>query len=350
MNQHEIYMQRCWQLAQMGIGKVAPNPMVGAVLIYNDMIIGEGFHEYYGGPHAEVNCINSVLESDKKLIPQSTLYVSLEPCNHFGKTPPCVDLILKNKIQKVIIGCTDNFKEVNGKGIQRLKDNGVHVIENILMNECMQINKRFICFPEKKRPYIILKWAMSYNGMIADENSKQIQISNEISNRLVHQWRSEEDTILIGTNTAIVDNPHLTNRLWNGKNPMRLIIDVDLKLQNTLNVFNKEVKTIVFNKVKNNTDENLEFLKIEMGKSMIEGINDYCFKNNIQSILVEGGANTHQHFIDENCWDEARIIQNSELVIENGIPSAKIKNAELISSNKILYNTVSIFCNKKRNE
>lgn len=350
MMEHEIYMQRCLQLAQLGIGRVAPNPMVGAVLVYNDTIIGEGYHEYFGEPHAEVNCINSVKEVNKKLIPKATLYVSLEPCNHFGKTAPCVNLILQYNIKKVVIGCTDIFTEVNGAGIQRLKDNGVEVIENILNSESIKINKRFFCFHEKRRPFIILKWAMSSNGMIAKENAKPIKISNEICNRLVHQWRSEEDAILIGTNTAYIDNPNLTNRLWHGKNPIRLIIDADLKLQNNLNVFNKEVKTIVFNRVKNLKVENLEFIKIENSKLFIDGINDYCYKQNIQSILVEGGANTHQHFIDENCWDEARIIQNNELLIENGIQSAKFKNETFASSNKILSNTIYVYYNHFINE
>lgn len=345
MTQSEIYMQRCLQLAMLGKNRVAPNPMVGAVLMYNNKIIGEGYHENFGGAHAEVNCIHSVKNENVELIPKSTLYVSLEPCNHFGKTAPCVDVILQHKIKKVVVGCSDPFNKVNGKGIQRLRDNSVTVIENILEKDCIELNKRFFTFHKKKRPYIILKWAISKNGMLACENSKPIKISNEFSDRLVHKWRSEEDAILIGSQTALSDNPMLNNRLWVGKNPKRIIIDSDLKVNSTNNIFNQEQTTIVFNNIKSEVIGNTHLVKINSSKSVIQNILDFCFENNIQSIIIEGGAITHQHFIEENVWDEARIIQNQQLVINNGIESAQLKSAQFISSEKFLNDTISFYQN-----
>ena len=221
MISHDIYMRRCLQLALLGRGNVAPNPMVGAVLVHDDRIIGEGYHEKYGQAHAEVNCLKSVA-LDKNLIPQSTLYVSLEPCAHFGKTPPCADMIIANNIKKVMVGCADPFTEVNGKGIEKLKAAGVEVIENVLQEECLALNKRFFTFHTKQRPYIILKVGRNRQMvlLLVIEN-EQLKISNEFSDRLVHKWRSEEAAIMVGTNTALVDNPSLTNRLWGRKQPSK---------------------------------------------------------------------------------------------------------------------------------
>ncbi|HEY8732982.1 MAG TPA: bifunctional diaminohydroxyphosphoribosylaminopyrimidine deaminase/5-amino-6-(5-phosphoribosylamino)uracil reductase RibD, partial [Puia sp.] len=214
-----IFMERCLQLAELGAGFTAPNPLVGAVLVHEGRIIGEGYHQKYGGPHAEVNCIQSVKTADRSLIPYSILYVSLEPCNHYGKTPPCTSLILREKIPRVVIGCRDPFSEVNGKGIEKLMANNVAVEFPVLENLSREKNRRFITFHEKKRPYIVLKWAQSINLKMAGKAGERIRITNEFSNRLIHKWRSEEAGILIGTNTAIQDNPELTTRLWEGKNP-----------------------------------------------------------------------------------------------------------------------------------
>ncbi|MDQ6764196.1 MAG: bifunctional diaminohydroxyphosphoribosylaminopyrimidine deaminase/5-amino-6-(5-phosphoribosylamino)uracil reductase RibD, partial [Bacteroidota bacterium] len=221
-------MNRCIQLAKIAEGNVAPNPMVGAILVHENKIIGEGFHKKYGEPHAEANCINNVRDEHKNLIEQSTLYVSLEPCSHYGKTPPCADLIVQKKIPKVIIGCQDIFKEVAGKGIQKLNDAGIETTVGVLEKECSELNKRFFIFHQKQRPYIILKWAQSANGKIG-KKGERIFISNDYTNRLVHKWRSEEAAIMIGTNTAQEDNPSLTTRLWQGKNPVRIIIDKKLR-------------------------------------------------------------------------------------------------------------------------
>jgi diaminohydroxyphosphoribosylaminopyrimidine deaminase/5-amino-6-(5-phosphoribosylamino)uracil reductase len=326
-------MNRCIQLAKLGAGNVAPNPLVGAVLEFDNKIIGEGYHQKYGEAHAEVNCINSVKEENKFIIEKSTLYVSLEPCSHYGKTPPCVDIIIKNKIKKVVIGCIDVYKEVAGKGIQKLKDAGIEVISGILEKDCIDLNKRFFTFHQKFRPYIILKWAQSVNGKIAgtlpllsEENiNKRIYISNDYSNRLVHKWRSEEAAILVGTRTAMQDDPLLTTRLWAGRNPTRIVIDKELQLSPGLKVFNNEAKTIIYNSKKDSIGENLVYIKLE-NENFLEQLLDSLFEMNIQSVLVEGGAKTLQSFIDNGLWDEGRVITNENLFIENGIAAPELKN------------------------
>ena len=331
-------MERCLELAKLGSDTVAPNPMVGAVLVYEDKIIGEGWHKQYGEAHAEVNCINSVKEEDKKLIAQSTLYVSLEPCAHFGKTPPCADLIIKNKIPKVVIGCRDPFEEVNGKGIEKLKAAGVEVIlaTGKLEEECRELNRRFFTFHTKQRPYVILKWAQTANGKIAAGNGERLLISNEYSNRLVHKWRSDEAAILVGTNTALLDDPELTTRLWPGKSPVRLVIDMDLKLPASLEIFNKQVRTIVFNTVKQEGNDNLLYYKLRKDASLVRQIVNALYQLEIQSVLVEGGAKLLQSFIDEEIWDEARIISNEELMITIGLNAPLLKNAEKTFEQKLL--------------
>jgi diaminohydroxyphosphoribosylaminopyrimidine deaminase/5-amino-6-(5-phosphoribosylamino)uracil reductase len=317
-------MSRCLQLAGLAAGNVAPNPMVGAVLVYEDKIIGEGYHQKYGNAHAEVNCIKNVREADKFLIGKSSLYVSLEPCSHYGKTPPCADLIIENKIKKVIIGCKDIYKEVAGTGIQKLQNAGVELITGILEKECIQLNKRFFTFHQKFRPYIILKWAQTANGKIGSAK-KRILISNDYSNRLVHKWRSEEAAILVGTNTALRDDPLLTTRLWQGKNAVRIVIDKALKLPLALKLFNTDAKTLVYNLAKNSTAENLVHIKLE-NENFINQMLQSLFEMNIQSIMIEGGAKTLQSFIDEGLWDEARVITNEELIIENGITAPEMKD------------------------
>ena len=334
-------MHRCLELAKLAAGNVAPNPMVGAVLVYEKRIIGEGYHKKFGEPHAEVNCINSVNEEDKDFIDKSTLYVSLEPCSHFGKTPPCTDLIIKNKIPKVVIGCKDVYKKVKGEGIKKLQDADVEVITGISEKECKELNKRFFTFHQRQRPYIILKWAESANGKTGS-NNERVLISNEYSNRLVHKWRSEEATILIGTNTALRDDPFLTTRLWNGNDPIRLVIDMNLRLPSHLKVFNKEVRTIIFNKLKHEENGNLAFYKIEVENIIVQILNA-LYQMQIQSVLVEGGAKLLQFFIDAGLWDEARIIRNEELVISNGLDAPKLKNGVIINEEKLFTDSISYF-------
>ena len=336
-------MSRCLQLAKSGAGNVAPNPMVGSVLVYKDKIIGEGYHQQYGEAHAEVNCIADVSRENIPFIEKSTLYVSLEPCSHFGKTPPCTDLIIKNKIKKVVIGCKDVYKEVAGNGIEKLQNAGVEVITGILENESISLNKRFFTFHQKFRPFIILKWAQSSNIKVGSNNSPRILISNEYSNRLVHKWRSEEAGILVGTNTIIQDNPSLTTRLWPGKNPVRIIIDKDMKLSQSAKIFNHEAKTIIYNLVRNSNEENVNYIKIEQ-EDFLEGLLQSLFELNILSILIEGGAKTLESFIERGLWDEARVITNEDLIIENGINAPEMKdfnlqNQERYSGDGICYYT-----------
>ena len=336
-------MHRCLQLAKLGAGTVAPNPMVGAVLVYKNSIIGEGYHQQYGQAHAEVNCINYVKATDQSLIEKSTLYVSLEPCAHYGKTPPCADLIIKNKIPNVVIGCRDSYTEVDGKGIQKLQQAGIKVVTGILGKDALELNKRFFTFHTKHRPYIILKWAQSADGKIANEDFSAVKISSEITNRLVHKWRSEEAAILIGTNTALHDNPSLTNRLWQGNNPIRLVIDRQIKLPAFLYIFDGAVKTIVFNQLKNEEQPNIIFYKLNAGEDMLADLLNALHQLNIQSVLVEGGAVLLKSFIDKNYWDEARVITNQQLTIGDGINAPQLKNNSLINTEKIGSDLISFY-------
>jgi diaminohydroxyphosphoribosylaminopyrimidine deaminase/5-amino-6-(5-phosphoribosylamino)uracil reductase len=342
---HQTYMHRCLELAKFAAGNVAPNPMVGAVLVYEGRIIGEGYHQQYGQAHAEVNCLNSIAKEDQSLIPQSTLYVSLEPCAHFGQTPPCTDLIIKHNIPKVIIGARDPFAEVNGKGIEKLKAEGVEVELGVLEKECKQLNKRFFTFHTQNRPYIILKWAQSANGKIAGSTSGRLLISNEITNRLVHKWRSEEAAILVGTNTAIKDDPALNVRLWKDNNPIRLVVDMNLTLSSSLKLFDKKQKTIVFNTIKHEEDEMLSYYQVTADVNLVHQVLNACKQMNIQSILVEGGAKLLQSFISDGSWDEARVITNSELNVEQGLAAPILSNATQTAEEKILTDTITYFSN-----
>ena len=341
-------MQRCLQLAAIGAGYVAPNPMVGAVLVYADRIIGEGYHQKYGEAHAEVNCLNSVAEVDKELITGSTMFVSLEPCAHFGKTPPCTDLIIKNKIQEVVIGCRDSFAEVDGKGIEKLKNEGINVTVGVLENECIELNKRFFTFHEKQRPFIILKWAQSSDGKIAASGVDRIFISNEFTNCLVHKWRSEEAAILVGTNTALLDDPELTTRLWPGNDPVRLVIDKELKLPDHLKLFNGKTKTIVFNYNKQAETENLVYQQLKKEENILSQICAALYNMQIQSVIVEGGSKLLQSFIDEGMWDEARMINNGQLTIGNGLNAPHLKNNLPAKEQKIGADTISFFKNERK--
>lgn len=351
-------MQRCLQLAVMGAGHVAPNPMVGAVLVYDGRIIGEGYHMQYGEPHAEVNCISSVADDDVLHIADSVLYVSLEPCVHFGITPPCTDLIISNKIPSVVIGCRDSFPAVDGKGIEKLKAAGVNVVSGVLEKECLELNKRFFTFHDLKRPYIILKWAQSADGKIAPlkpprgEDSghssvERFHISNEFTNRLVHKWRSEEAAIMVGTNTALNDDPSLTTRLWPGKDPVRIVIDKALKLPGNLKLFNKKSRTIVFNNKKQDNDTMLSYCLLDKNKEVLSQIMEELYKERLLSVMVEGGAKLLQSFINAGLWDEARVISNQELVIGNGVVVPALKKYKLIKEEKIDTDIISFFVKEK---
>ncbi|MEY3084328.1 MAG: riboflavin biosynthesis protein RibD [Bacteroidota bacterium] len=301
-------MKRALSLAKLGLGKVAPNPMVGCVIVCNDKIIGEGYHKVFGGPHAEVNAIQQV--KDQSLLTESTAFVTLEPCAHFGKTPPCADLLIKSGVKKVVIGTRDSNPIVAGKGIEKLQKAGIEVVENIMEKECRELNRRFFTFHEKSRPYVILKWAQTLDGYLDKQRSPDEiginWISGPETKSLVHKWRSEEQAILVGRNTIMNDNPSLTVRDYSGKNPIRVVIDSQLTIGNIKNVFSDDAETLVFNRIKNEKQATIEWIKIQ--ETSTDNILKELFKRGIQSILVEGGSRTLQYFIIDNVWDEARII------------------------------------------
>lgn len=333
MNIHEKYINRCIEIAKNGLGNTRPNPMVGSVIVHNNTIIGEGFTSAYGGNHAEVNAINAVV--DKNLLKDSTLYVTLEPCSHYGKTPPCSDLIIKHQIPNVVIGCIDDNVKVAGKGVEKLKNAGCNVTVGVLENECKEHHKRFFTYHNKKRPYIILKWAETQDGFIAPETKNEqrpVWISNEYSRQLTHKWRTEEHTILVGTNTVLQDNPSLTARNWTGQNPIRIVVDGDLKLPKHQAVFNSEAQTIVISK--NN---------IDFSNPLAKQICDILYQNNINSIIVEGGRHMLQTFINENLWDEARIFTGNGL-FKKGIEAPKL-HGKLISEENIMGDILKTYRN-----
>ncbi len=345
MTLHNFYMQRCLQLAALGAGYVAPNPMVGAVLVYNNTIIGEGYHQQYGKAHAEVNCLSNVAESNRHLISQSTLYVSLEPCAHFGKTPPCANLIIQQQIPRVVVGCRDPFLQVNGKGIDILVAAGVAVETGVLEAACKALNKRFFTFHTLQRPYIVLKWAQSANQKIAAAHKVPVKISNHYSNRLVHKWRGEEAGILVGTQTAETDDPQLGVRHWTGQHPTRLVLDMNLRLPATLQLFNKTQPTVVFNAHKNVEEPNLHFLKLHEGKTVLQALLDACYQLNIISVLVEGGTTLLQSMINDAVWDEARIVQNNRLILDDGFAGPFLTGQRVVTTEHVGDDTITSFAN-----
>jgi diaminohydroxyphosphoribosylaminopyrimidine deaminase/5-amino-6-(5-phosphoribosylamino)uracil reductase len=335
MNIHETYMQQCLLLAVKGLGKVAPNPMVGCVIVHDGEIIGEGYHQQYGLAHAEVNAINSV--QNKELLKRSTLYVNLEPCSHYGKTPPCADLIIENKIPNVVIGSLDLNSLVNGKGIEKLTKAGINVIEGVLEEECVKLNKRFFIFHEKKRPYIILKWAQTTDGFIDakrdnESSLKALQISNQESRKLVHQWRSLEQAIMVGTNTALLDNPQLTVRELKGANPLRITIDKWLRIPKEYHLLDKSTPTIIFTAVDATSVSNLEYVKIDFEQAIIPQILNELYNRSIQSLIVEGGEQLLNSFIEIDSWDEARVFISDKKIV-NGVKVPVLKSNPVSKEN-----------------
>jgi diaminohydroxyphosphoribosylaminopyrimidine deaminase/5-amino-6-(5-phosphoribosylamino)uracil reductase len=314
------------QIAKKGLGTARPNPSVGAVVVYQNKIIGEGYTSAYGGSHAEVNAINSV--EDKTLLAEATMYVTLEPCSHFGKTPPCADLLVKHQFKNVVIGCLDTNTLVAGKGIERLKNAGINVLVGVLEAACLEHHKRFFTVQNKKRPYIILKWAETKEGYIAPkfkEEQKPIWISNSYSQQLVHKWRSEEHAILVGSNTVIADNPMLNVRSWSGQSPVRIVLDRNLRIPSDAYVFDGTVKTIVITACIKNTQElggNVILEEIDFSKNLGDEICNVLQKHKIQSVIIEGGATTLQTFIDEDLWDEARVF-TGDVSLNSGVRSPK---------------------------
>lgn len=340
----EFFMQRCLQLAQLGAGKVAPNPMVGAVLVHQDRIIGEGWHRQYGQAHAEVNCVHSVADTDKALIPQATMYVSLEPCAHHGKTPPCADLIVSEGIREVVIGCKDTFSAVAGKGIEKLEKAGIQVRTGVLEAACRHINRRFFTFHEKQRPYIVLKWAQSLNGIMATASGAPVRISNGYSDRLVHQWRSEEMSILVGTHTAVNDNPRLNNRLWTGNHPIRLVIDRTLQTPRSHHLWDGSIRTVFISATPAATSGLTTIVEMDFNQPVIGQLLKWLYKQNIQSVLVEGGPDVLQRFITADVWDEARVIIGGNSLPEGTgapvLPAEKVTDSIYLEDDRIVY-----YCN-----
>lgn len=303
-------MQRCIQLARNGKGFVAPNPMVGAVIVYNDKIIGEGFHRQYGEAHAEVNAIASV--NNQSLLKKSTMYVNLEPCSHYGKTPPCAELIIKKEIPKVVIGCEDTCPKVSGRGIKMLQAAGIEVHLGILREDCENLNRRFFTFYQKQRPYIILKWAQSADGFL-DRNraigtlEKAVRLSDDFTQTISHKMRAQESAIMVGARTALLDNPSLTTRLWDGKNPLRIAIDRDLKIPQSFNLLDGSAPTLIYTAKNVEDKHHITYKKIEFDRDILPQIMSDLYERKIQSLIVEGGAILLNSFIQSNLWDEAKI-------------------------------------------
>lgn len=340
---HEFFMARCLQLASNGLGNTYPNPFVGSIIVHQNKIIGEGYTSQYGGPHAEVNAIENV--KDKSLLSDSTLYVTLEPCAHFGKTPPCCDLIITKKIPRVVVGCVDPFAQVNGEGIRRMREQGVEVIVGVLQEECLTLNKRFFTFHQKKRPYIILKWAETFNGYFAPVQHEQKWITNVYSKQLVHWWRTQEEAILIGTKTAIIDNPQLNARLVNAQYPIRLVIDRSLEIPTTHHLYDTNFRTIIFNEIKSAELGNISFVRLDFEQEIIPSILETLYQENITSVIVEGGVKTLNSFIKQNLWDEARIFR-SAIRWQDGIKSPEIKG-KIILEKTILNDHLTVIRNER---
>ncbi|TAE73519.1 MAG: bifunctional diaminohydroxyphosphoribosylaminopyrimidine deaminase/5-amino-6-(5-phosphoribosylamino)uracil reductase RibD [Bacteroidetes bacterium] len=320
-----FFMQRAINLAQMGFGKVSPNPMVGCVIVYENKIIGEGYHQQFGQAHAEVNAVNSVKEINKKNLSNATFYVTLEPCSHYGKTPPCADLLADIRPKKIVVAHLDSNPLVAGKGIEKLKNLGIEVLLFVLKNEVYEQNRRFFTFFTQKRPYIILKWAMTNDHFVAKENFDSKWISHDFSRKIVHQWRTEENAILVGKNTAFYDNPKLNARDWDGRQPTRIVLDNQLNLPQKLHLFDESQPTIVYNQIKNDVKNNLIFVKIPAEISQQwQFIFADLYQKNIQSLIIEGGAMTLKNLIQLGLWDEARVFEANKISFGKGIEAPKI--------------------------
>jgi diaminohydroxyphosphoribosylaminopyrimidine deaminase / 5-amino-6-(5-phosphoribosylamino)uracil reductase len=330
----KTYMERCLQLAETALGHTAPNPMVGCVIVHENKIIGEGYHQLCGQAHAEVNAINSV--ADQLLLQESTLYVNLEPCVHFGKTPPCTKLIIEKKIPRVVVGMTDPNPLVSGKGMVQLREAGVEVIGPFMEDEAKWLNRRFISSLCSKRPYVILKWAETLDGFIdvlrnPDEKIKPTWITNETARILVHKWRAEEQAIMVGSATVVYDNPQLTVRNWVGKNPLRVFIDRNLKISNRYNIFDKSAPTRIYNLIESKKEDNIEYIKLENNKNIIGQILEDLNKQNIQSLIVEGGSKLLSLFIEQQLWDEARIFTGNKH-FGQGVAAPEIRGRNIFRS------------------
>ena len=323
--EEEKYMRRCIELAKNGLCNVAPNPTVGAVIVCDGRIISEGYHVRCGEAHAEVNAIRSV--KDESLLKRSTIYVSLEPCSHYGKTPPCADLIIEKQIPRIVIGCRDPFSKVAGRGIQKLQNAGREVIVGVLEEECLHLIRRFITFNTLRRPFITLKWAESADRFIDIEriDGNPVLLSSPLTSMLVHKKRAENTAIMVGRRTALLDNPSLTVRNWYGRNPIRIVLDRNLSLPNDLQIFNGEVPTLVFTEKEHPEEKSVSYITIDFAHNPLNQIMKELYQRNIQSLLVEGGSQLLQSFIDNELWDEA-YIEKCPKRLYSGVKAPEISN------------------------
>ncbi|MDR2775097.1 MAG: bifunctional diaminohydroxyphosphoribosylaminopyrimidine deaminase/5-amino-6-(5-phosphoribosylamino)uracil reductase RibD [Tannerella sp.] len=332
MDISEKYMSRCLELAKNGMGNVAPNPMVGAVIVRDDVIIGEGYHCGYGTAHAEVNAIASV--RDETLLPDSTMYVSLEPCSHYGKTPPCVELIIRKGIPRVIVACTDPFPEIAGRGIKMLRDAGIEVVTGVMEREAVGLNRFFMTLHRQRRPYVILKWAQSSDGFLdrkrTDRSEAPVFLSTSVTRMMAHKLRSEVQAIMVGTNTVVLDDPLLTVRYWAGNSPLRITVDNHMRIPGNARLFDGSYPVLIYRKREGDdfarllSGENKEYKTIEASRSFVKEITDDLYGRNIASLLVEGGAQLHQSFIEENIWDEM-IVETAPIKLGEGVPAVDVK-------------------------
>jgi diaminohydroxyphosphoribosylaminopyrimidine deaminase/5-amino-6-(5-phosphoribosylamino)uracil reductase len=330
-----FFMMRALELAREGIGLVSPNPLVGCVIVHENEIIGEGWHRKYSHAHAEVNAVNAVC--NKALLKESTVYVNLEPCSHFGKTPPCADMVIAQQVKKVVVANLDSNPLVAGNGIKKLRDAGIQVITGVCEKEGRELNKHFFTFMEKQRPYIILKWAQTADNFIARENYDSKWISNEYSRQLVHKWRGEEDAVLVGTKTVFHDDPQLNVRDWTGRNPVRIVLDRFLRLNAKLHVFDKTQRTLCYNVMKHKEHDSLSLCRVDE-EDFIKNMVTDLYKRKIQSVIIEGGAQTLMSFIEAGLWDEARIFISPKL-FGKGIQAPEIKG-QLITEELVMGDTL----------
>ncbi len=342
---HEIFMQRCLELAQMAKGNTAPNPMVGAVLVHNERTIGEGWHHYYGADHAEVNCLKNVAEADKHLIPESTMYVNLEPCAHYGITPPCAVRLVGEKVKKVIVANIDPFEKVSGMGLEILTQGEVAIKTGVLEQEGLWVNRRFFCFHRQKRPYIILKWAQTNNGFIAPSDKSRLQITCNDSRKLVHKWRTEEAAIMVGTTTALNDNPQLTARLHEGKQPLRIVLDRKLRLPHTHHVFDNSAATWIINERQEMLNGNIHSVQLTFDDTLLTQLMNRLYAAKILSVIVEGGAVLLNSFIRMGLWDEARIF-TGDVFLHDGISAPHLENEDPAFTTDKGSDSLQVFVNK----
>jgi diaminohydroxyphosphoribosylaminopyrimidine deaminase/5-amino-6-(5-phosphoribosylamino)uracil reductase len=342
MTEDILYMKRCLQLAEKGLGQVAPNPLVGAVLVYQGRIIGEGYHQQFGQAHAEVNCLASVAEADRQWIPEATMYVNLEPCAHFGKTPPCAHRLVQERVARVVVCNIDPFEQVAGKGIQLLRAAGIQVDTGVLADKGAWLNRRFFTFHQQQRPYVILKWAQTQNGLFAPKDRSRFQMTDEYSLRLSHQWRREEAAIMVGYNTAMQDNPQLICRYGEGVQPLRILLDKDLRIPSTHHLLAQHFPTWLVNQLVDKTVDHLRYVQLDFSVPLLPQLLQELYKAQQLSLIVEGGATLMQHFIDQGLWDEARIFTTPNCLSE-GIAAPLLQQHKLVFEHPLRQDLLHIY-------